>query len=34
MPLAKIHFVKGRYDQARIAKVSGAAQRANAVVPA
>jgi hypothetical protein len=28
MPLAKIHVVKGRYDQARIAKVSGAIQAA------
>jgi phenylpyruvate tautomerase PptA (4-oxalocrotonate tautomerase family) len=28
MPLAKIHGVEGRYDQARIAKVSGAVQAA------
>src|SRR5258707_8766565 len=28
MPLAKIHVVKGRYDQVRIAKVSGAIQAA------
>src|SRR5207248_9591752 len=28
MPLAKIHVVEGRYDQARIAKVSGAVQAA------
>ena len=28
MPLAKIHVVKGRYDQARIAKVSSAIQAA------
>ena len=28
MPLAKIHFVEGRYDEARIAKVSGAVQAA------
>src|SRR6516164_487603 len=28
MPLAKIHVVEGRYDQARIAKVSGAIQSA------
>jgi phenylpyruvate tautomerase PptA (4-oxalocrotonate tautomerase family) len=28
MPLAKIHVVKGRYDEARIAKVSGAIQEA------
>ena len=28
MPLAKIHVVEGRYDQARIAKVSGAIQAA------
>jgi len=28
MPLAKIHVVKGRYDEARIAKVSGAVQAA------
>lgn len=28
MPLAKIHVVKGRYDQARMAKVSGAIQAA------
>ena len=28
MPLAKIHFVEGRYDEARIAKVSGAIQAA------
>ena len=28
MPLAKIHVVKGRYDQGRIAKVSGAIQAA------
>jgi phenylpyruvate tautomerase PptA (4-oxalocrotonate tautomerase family) len=28
MPLAKIHVVKGRYDQARIAKVSEAIQAA------
>jgi hypothetical protein len=26
MPLAKIHVVEGRYDEARIAKVSGAIQ--------
>ena len=26
MPLAKIHVVEGRYDEARIAKVSGAVQ--------
>ena len=26
MPLAKIHFVEGRYDETRIAKVSGAIQ--------
>ena len=28
MPLAKIHVVEGRYDEARIAKVSGAIQAA------
>jgi phenylpyruvate tautomerase PptA (4-oxalocrotonate tautomerase family) len=28
MPLAKIHVVEGRYDQARISKVSGAVQAA------
>ena len=28
MPLAKIHVLKGRYDEARIAKVSGAVQAA------
>jgi 4-oxalocrotonate tautomerase len=28
MPLVKIHVVEGRYDQARIAKVSGAIQSA------
>jgi phenylpyruvate tautomerase PptA (4-oxalocrotonate tautomerase family) len=28
MPLAKIHFVEGRYDETRIAKVSGAIQAA------
>src|SRR5215467_6457425 len=28
MPLARIHVVKGRYDQARIAKVSSAIQAA------
>ena len=28
MPLAKIHVVAGRYDEARIAKVSGAVQAA------
>src|SRR6185295_12745189 len=28
VPLAKIHFVEGRYDEARIAKVSGAIQAA------
>jgi phenylpyruvate tautomerase PptA (4-oxalocrotonate tautomerase family) len=28
MPLAKIHVVEGRYDEARIAKVSGAVQAA------
>jgi phenylpyruvate tautomerase PptA (4-oxalocrotonate tautomerase family) len=28
MPLAKIHVVKGRYDQSRITKVSGAVQAA------
>src|SRR5882757_1882117 len=28
MPLAKIHVVEGRYDQGRIAKVSGAIQAA------
>jgi phenylpyruvate tautomerase PptA (4-oxalocrotonate tautomerase family) len=28
MPLAKIHVVEGRYDQARIAKVSSAIQSA------
>jgi phenylpyruvate tautomerase PptA (4-oxalocrotonate tautomerase family) len=28
MPLAKIHMVEGRYDEARIAKVSGAVQAA------
>jgi phenylpyruvate tautomerase PptA (4-oxalocrotonate tautomerase family) len=28
MPLAKIHVVEGRYDKARIAKVSGAIQAA------
>jgi hypothetical protein len=28
MPLAKIHVVEGRYDQARIYKVSGAIQAA------
>ena len=28
MPLAKIHVVEGRYDQARIAKLSGAVQAA------
>jgi hypothetical protein len=28
MPLAKIHVVEGRYDQARIAKVSRAVQAA------
>ena len=26
MPLAKIHVVEGRYDEDRIAKVSGAVQ--------
>ena len=29
MPLAKIHVVEGRYDEARIAKVSGAIQAAS-----
>jgi phenylpyruvate tautomerase PptA (4-oxalocrotonate tautomerase family) len=28
MPLAKIHVVEGRYDEAKIAKVSGAVQAA------
>jgi phenylpyruvate tautomerase PptA (4-oxalocrotonate tautomerase family) len=28
MPLAKIHVLEGRYDEARIAKVSGAVQSA------
>jgi phenylpyruvate tautomerase PptA (4-oxalocrotonate tautomerase family) len=28
MPLAKIHVVEGRYDETRIAKVSGAIQAA------
>jgi phenylpyruvate tautomerase PptA (4-oxalocrotonate tautomerase family) len=28
MPLAKIHVVEGRYDEARLAKVSGAVQAA------
>jgi hypothetical protein len=28
MPLAKIHVIEGRYDQARITKVSGAIQAA------
>ena len=28
MPLAKIHVIEGRYDEARIAKVSGAIQAA------
>jgi phenylpyruvate tautomerase PptA (4-oxalocrotonate tautomerase family) len=28
MPVAKIHVVEGRYDEARIAKVSGAVQAA------
>ena len=28
MPLAKIYVVQGRYDQARIAKISGAIQAA------
>jgi hypothetical protein len=28
MPLAKIHVVEGRYDDGRIAKVSGAIQAA------
>ena len=28
MPLAKIHIVEGRYDESRIAKVSGAIQAA------
>ena len=28
MPLAKIHVVEGRYDEDRIAKVSGAVQAA------
>jgi phenylpyruvate tautomerase PptA (4-oxalocrotonate tautomerase family) len=28
MPLAKIHIVEGRYDEQRIAKVSGAIQAA------
>jgi phenylpyruvate tautomerase PptA (4-oxalocrotonate tautomerase family) len=28
MPLAKIHVVEGRYDESRIAKVSGAIQAA------
>jgi phenylpyruvate tautomerase PptA (4-oxalocrotonate tautomerase family) len=28
MPLAKIHLLEGRYDQSRIAKVSGAIQSA------
>jgi phenylpyruvate tautomerase PptA (4-oxalocrotonate tautomerase family) len=28
MPLAKIHVVEGRYDEARITKVSGAVQAA------
>jgi phenylpyruvate tautomerase PptA (4-oxalocrotonate tautomerase family) len=28
MPLAKIHVVEGRYDEARIAKISGAVQAA------
>jgi hypothetical protein len=28
MPLGKIHVVEGRYDEARIAKVSGAIQAA------
>ena len=28
MPIAKIHIVEGRYDQARIAKLSGVVQAA------
>jgi hypothetical protein len=28
MPLAKIHVVEGRYDESRMAKVSGAIQAA------
>ena len=28
MPIVKIHVVEGRYDEARIAKVSGAVQAA------
>ena len=28
MPLAKIHVLEGRYDQCRIAKISGAIQSA------
>jgi Tautomerase enzyme len=28
MPLAKIHLLEGRYDQSRIAKISGAIQSA------
>ena len=28
MPFAKIHVVEGRYDEARIAKVSGGVQAA------
>lgn len=28
MPLAKIHVVEGRYDEDRLAKVSGAVQAA------
>jgi 4-oxalocrotonate tautomerase len=28
MPLVKIHVVEGRYDQARIVKISGAVQAA------
>ena len=28
MPLAKIHLVEGRYDDARIGKISGAIQAA------
>ena len=28
MPLAKIHVLEGRYDQSRIAKISGAIQSA------
>jgi hypothetical protein len=31
MPLAKIHVAEGRYDQARIAKVSGATKTMSAL---